>query len=189
METLQWLEYFTDNISDVHIQVGKQVHTMRRNPDFAPDAEFVLGNPESVVENIQDSAVANNVTVPEFVNELTKIISDETEREKVRSYLTSPLGTGRGSLIEVASEEEVTVGEFFYEISKIITRKEQWENAFSNYGLNLAISGSPDRYRAQILIDKSNMNRSSAVIRRIPGDLPDIIPITFSQEAANIYFT
>lgn len=116
MGTLQWLEYFTEEISEVYIVAGKKIRTNRRNPDFAPDEEFV------------------------------------------------PFDSG--SLIKVASEEKISTGEFFHELSNLLSTKEQWERFFSKKGVNMALSDGEKRYR--IYAENGTHGKPYAVIRKVP---------------------
>lgn len=177
MATFKWLDYFTEGVGDVHISVGAKVYTRRRNPAYLPQEAFVLANGGSVLANMHEEAAAQSATFPEFVEELTKIITNEDQREKVRSYLTTPLGTGDATVVEAVSEEEVTVGEFFHEMSKILTTKSHWEQFFSNHGINLALPGAEgqgsDRFRLHAV--NGAYGKPSMDIRRIPGQI-NILP-------------
>lgn len=116
MTALQWVDYFTEEISEVYIAAGKKVRTRRRNPDFAPDEEFV------------------------------------------------PFDAG--SIIEVASEEKISAGEFFHELSHLLSTKEQWERFFSKKGVNMSLSDGGNRYR--IYAENGNHGKPYAVIRKVP---------------------
>lgn len=116
MTALQWLDYFTEETSDVHIVVGKKVRASRRNPDFAQADAFVP---------FED-----------------------------------------GTIIEVASEEKIGSGEFFYELSHLLSTKKQWERFFSKDGVNMAVSDGDNRYR--VYAENGAKGKPYAIIRRIP---------------------
>jgi len=171
MGTLQWLEYFTDGVGDVHVSVGSKVYTRRRNPAYLPQEVFVLAHGGTELANMHEAAAANSATFPEFVEELGKIITNQEQWEKVRSYLTSPVESGEATLIEPVSEEEVTAGEFFHEISKILTTKLQWEQFFSNQGVNLAVTGAEGGDRFRLHAQNGTTGKPHMDIRRIPSEI------------------